>query len=86
MAMLEKKKAGPLVAESGGGVMIPHDVKETISIDLDVAIESDINSWNEYLMELVAEPMLQNIGWKIVGLNEDGDVMLEVTGYVQEEG
>lgn len=66
--------------------MIPHDVKETISIDLDVAIESDINSWNEYLMELVAEPMLQNIGWKIVGLNEDGDVMLEVTGYVQEEG
>jgi len=67
-------------------VMIQYDVKETISIDFDVAIESDINSWNEYLCELLAEPMLQDIGWLIVGLNEDGEVMLEVTGYVQEEG
>ena len=65
--------------------MKQYDVKETISIDLDIAIESDINSWNEYLMELVAEPMLQGIGWQVVGLNEDGEVMLEVTGYVQEE-
>jgi hypothetical protein len=37
-------------------------------------------------MELIAEPMLQDIGWQVVGLNEDGEVMLEVTGYVQEEG
>jgi hypothetical protein len=65
--------------------MIPYDVKETIVIDFDVAIESDINSWNEYLMELVAEPMLQDIGWQVIGLNEDGEVMLEVTGYVLEE-
>jgi len=65
--------------------MIPYDVKETIAIDFDVAIESDINSWNEYLMELVAEPMLQDIGWQVIGLNEDGEVMLEVTGYVLEE-
>jgi len=65
--------------------MIPYDVKETIAIDFDVAIESDINSWNEYLMELVAEPMLQDIGWQAIGLNEDGEVMLEVTGYVLEE-
>jgi len=66
--------------------MTSYSVKETISIDFDIAIESDINSWNEYLMELIAEPMLQDIGWQVVGLNEDGEVMLEVTGYVQEEG
>ena len=65
--------------------MIQYDVKETTSIDFDVAIESDIDSWNEYLMELIAEPMLQDIGWQVVGMNEDGEVMLEVTGYVQEE-
>ena len=65
--------------------MKQYDVKETISIDFDIAIESDINSWNEYLCELVAEPTLQDIGWAVVGLNEDGEVMLEVTGYVQEE-
>lgn len=66
--------------------MTSYSVKETISIDFDVAIESDINSWNAYLCELLAEPMLQDIGWQVVGLNEDGEVILEVTGYVQEEG
>jgi len=62
-----------------------YDVKEIISIDLDVAIEADINSWNEYLCELVAEPTLQDIEWEIVGLSMDNEVVLEVTGYVDEE-
>jgi hypothetical protein len=63
-----------------------YSVRETTSIDFDVAIESDINSWNEYLMELVSEPMLQDIGWEVIGLNDDGDIVLEVTGYVEDEG
>lgn len=62
-----------------------YSVRETTSIDFDVAIESDINSWNEYLMELISEPMLQDIGWEVIGLNDDGDIVLEITGYVEDE-
>ena len=52
---------------------------------IDIAIESDINSWNEYLMVLVAEPMLQDISWLVVGVNDNKEVMLEVTGFVERE-
>mgnify|MGYP007032482863 CR=1 FL=1 len=65
--------------------MASYDVREVVPIDIDIAIESDINSWNEYLMVLVAEPMLQDISWLVVGVNDNKEVMLEVTGFVDRE-
>jgi hypothetical protein len=65
--------------------MASYDVREVVPIDIDIAIESDINSWNEYLMVLVAEPMLQDISWLVVGVNDNKEVMLEVTGFVERE-
>lgn len=61
-----------------------YTIKKIVSADLDVAIENDIDGWNDYICELVEEPYLQDVSWNVVGANE-GAILLEVTGFVEEE-
>jgi hypothetical protein len=65
----------------GGGTRF---VNKTVLADLEKIIECDIDGWNDYLCELVGEPLLLDIGWTVVG-GEKSTVEVRVTGYVEDE-
>jgi hypothetical protein len=66
------------------GVIMGYTIKKIVSADLNVAIENDIDGWNDYISELVEEPWLQDISWNVVGA-ADGSILLEVSGFVEED-
>jgi|AACY02.16.fsa_nt_gi hypothetical protein len=57
--------------------------KKTVVADLDIAFQG-IDAWNEHLSELVGEGDLLGIHWEVVGA-EDGGIVLQVTGHVEDE-
>jgi hypothetical protein len=57
-------------------------VSELVRVGLDDAINNDIEGWNALLCELTGEPLLQDIFWRIEGV-EDQSIQLRVTGYVE---
>ena len=59
-------------------------VSELVRVGLDDAINNDIEGWNALLCELTGEPLLQDIFWRIEGV-EDQSIQLRVTGYVEDD-
>jgi len=59
-------------------------VDELVRVGLDDAINNNIDGWNDLLCELTGEPLLQDLFWRIEGV-EDQSIQLRVTGYVEDE-
>lgn len=61
----------------------PINVKRVVEVALDSAIVHDLDGWNDLLSEMVTGTlMLQDIGWKLVGVMDEFTMLLEVDGYL----
>jgi hypothetical protein len=59
------------------------NVDELVRVDLDDALDNDREGWNGLLCDLTEEPSLQDIFWRIEGV-EGQSIQLRVTGWVED--
>ena len=60
-------------------------VKKNVTITLNEVIEADLEGFLDLLSEAVGEPLLMDIGYRVVGHGEPSWIVIEVTGEVEEE-
>jgi hypothetical protein len=61
-----------------------YDIKKVVEVDFDEVIGMTIDNFNEHLCDLTGEPSLHGIAWEAFGF-DDGLLMLEVSGFIDEE-
>ena len=65
------------------------DVEETINVSLsdiiDVCAKGGLEAFLDMLAERIGYPLLTDINYSVLALNEDGSLKVKVTGCIEQE-
>jgi len=61
------------------------EVSDIIAVGIDEMIDNDLEGFLDLISDRVGHPLLMDIGYKAVAINDDGTIRLKVTGFIELE-